>query len=128
MLNFALSFKENKQIKFIDIETDSEIFPNFADNYIDFPIAIGKVVSLTDQVVSIKPSCYIDNITSERIYSQIVSVQPYDTVDVPFFILVDKIKSDKEKTKISQANFYITSINKEPDDEIQKQIFQFPQY
>lgn len=122
MLNFALSFKENKQIKFVDLETDSEIFPNFAENYIDIPIAIGKVVNLTDKIVSIKPSCYIENITSEPIYSPIITAQPLDTVEVPFFILVDESKSVKEKTKISQANFYLTSINKEPDDEIQRPI------
>ena len=122
MLNFALSFKLSKQVKFVDLETNSEIFPNFSENYIDYPIASGKVVNLTDEIVSIKPSCYIENVTHERIYSPIVSVQPYDTISVPFFILVDKTRSGNEKTKISQANFYITSINTEPDDEIQKPI------
>ena len=122
MLNFALSFKLSKQVKFVDLETNSEIFPNFSENYIDFPIATGKVVNLTDEAVSVKPSCYIEDITSERIYSPIVLVQPYDTVSIPFFILIDNDNLKIEKTRISQANFYLTSINSEPDDEIQKPI------
>ena len=122
MLNLALSFKRNRQVKFIDMEINSEIFPNFKDNYIDQPIAAGRIVNLTDKVVSIKPSCYIEDITSERIYSPIKTIQPFDTLIVPFFILVGDDSDAVEKTKIALAKFYITTINENPDDEIQKPI------
>lgn len=122
MLNFALSFRNKKQVKFIDLQITSNIFPIFKDNYIDEPIATGQIVNLTDKVISLKPSCSIDDITSERIYSPIQSIQPYDTLLVPFFILVGDNVPAFEKTKISQAKFYITTLSEEPDDEILKPI------
>ncbi len=122
IFNFALSFKKSKIVEFIDVKIKSEIFPTFKDNYLDHPLAIGRVVNLTEKVVSIKPSCYIKDITAEIIYSPILSVQPFDTVDVPFFILIDNENTIFEKTKISSANFYLTTINEEPDDTFQKPV------
>lgn len=122
MLNFALSFRNKKQVKFVDLQINSNIFPIFKDNYIDEPIATGKIVNLTDKVISLKPSCSIDDVTLERVYSPIQSIQPNDTLLVPFFILVNDKVPAFEKTKISQAKFYITTLNEEPDDEILKPI------
>lgn len=122
MLNFALSFRNNRQVKFIDLKINSNIFPTFKDNYIDQPIATGRIVNLTDKIVSIKPSCFIDDVTSEQIYSPIQSIQPYDTLMIPFFILIDNKVPAYEKTKISHAKFYITTLSEEPDDEMLKPI------
>ena len=121
-LNFALSFKIQKQVKFIDLNIHSDIFPTFQDNYIDHPIATGTIVNLTSKAVSIKPSCYINNVTSEKIYSPIVNIQPSDTAEVSFFIIVGNEYTNIEKTQIANALFYLTTISEEPDDEIQKPI------
>lgn len=121
-MNFALSFKIQKQVKFIDLNIHSDIFPTFQDNYIDRPIATGTIVNLTSKTVSIKPSCYIKNVTSEKIYSPIVNIQPFDTSEVSFFIIVGNEFTNIEKSQIGNALFYLTTINDEPDDEIQKPI------
>ena len=120
IFNFALSFKSQKLVKFINLEIHSDIFPTFKDNYIDYPIAKGTIVNLTGDAVSIKPSCFIKNVTSQKIHSPIVNIQPHDTAEVSFFILVDNDIVSIEKTHIAYATFYLTTINDEPDDEIQK--------
>jgi hypothetical protein len=79
-------------------------------------------VNLTSKAVSIKPSCYIKNVTSEKIYSPIVNIQPSDTAEVSFFIIVGNEYTNFEKTQIANALFYLTTIDDEPDDEIQKPI------
>jgi hypothetical protein len=121
-VNFALSFKEQKMLEFIDLEIKKDIFPNFKDYYIDHPIAVGRVVNLSDEFVTVKPSSFIGDINSENVYSPSVSVQPNDTVDVPFFIILGNDFKQHNKTKISQANFYLTTVNSEPDDVFQKPI------
>lgn len=122
LFNFALSFKTDRYAKFLEVEINNEIFPTFKDNYVDRPFATGRVVNLSDEVISLKPSCYIKDINPEQIHSPIVSVNPHDTIDVPFFIIIGEQNTNIEKTKISQANFYLTTINTEPDDEFQKPV------
>ena len=120
--NFALSFKNEALVKFLDVKILDEIYPTQSDNYIDKPFAIGKVINLTDKIVSVKPSSFIEDINTERIYSPIVTVQPNDTVEVPFFTIISEEKNNIEKRKIAQAEFSVTTISDKPDDEIKKPI------
>ncbi len=118
--NFALSFQNQQQVKFLDVNITDEIYPTFKNNYIDHPFAIGKVINLTDEKISIKPASFISDINSEKIFSPLITIEPFDTVEIPFFTIIDDSKLQIEKTKISQANFYLTTKYDEPDDEMQK--------
>ena len=120
--NFALSFKNEALVKFLDVKILDEIYPTQSDNYIDKPFAIGKVVNLTDEKVSVKPASFIEEINSDKIYSPIITVLPYDTVDVPFFTIISEEKNNIEKRKIAQAEFSVITISDTPDDEIKKPI------
>lgn len=121
-LNFALSFKTQALVEILDVKILDEIYPTQSENYLDNPFAIGKIVNLTDEKVSIKPSSFINELNSEKIYSPIISVEPFDTIDVPFFTIISDEKNNIEKRKIAQTNFYVTTISDEPDDEIKKPI------
>ncbi|MEE9429629.1 MAG: hypothetical protein V3V16_01235 [Melioribacteraceae bacterium] len=121
-LNFALSFKNQALVKILEVKILDEIYPTQSENYISKPFAVGKIVNLTDEKVSVKPSSFISEINNERIYSPIVSVDPYDTVDVPFFTIISDELVGIEKRKIAQTNFYVTTISDVPDDEIKKPI------
>jgi len=120
--NFALSFKNEALVKILDVKIIDEIFPTQSENYVDKPFAIGKVVNLTDEKVSVKPASFIEAINNEKIYSPIVSIAPYDTVEIPFFTIISDKKINIKKRKIAQTNFYVTTIGDKPDDEIKKPI------
>lgn len=119
-LNFALSFQKEQQVKFLDVDIKDEIYPTFKNNYIDHPFAIGKVVNLTDEKVTIKPASLISDINHEKVFSPMITIEPFDTLEIPFFTIIDDSKSDLNKTKISQAWFYLTTKYDEPDDKLQK--------
>ncbi|MCP5062970.1 MAG: transglutaminase domain-containing protein [Ignavibacteriae bacterium] len=121
-LNFALSFKNQALVEILDVKILDEIYPTQSENYIDRPFAIGKIMNLTDEKVSVKPSSFINELNSEIIYSPIISVEPFDTIDIPFFTIISNEKNIIEKRKIAQSNFYVSTISDEPDDEIKKPI------
>ncbi len=121
-LNFALSFTPEKFVKLLDVKILSEIYPTLSEGYLTFPIAQGKVVNMSDKPVTVKPSCSIDEITDGKVYSPMVSVMPGDTTEIPFFITLNKEAENLSKREISQVNFYVTTVNSQPDDIIQKPI------
>ncbi len=120
--NFALSFDNFRSVKFVGIKLNDAIFPTFRDNYLDAPFAIAQVENLSDKKVLLKPSSFIDELNNEVIYSPNISIPPFDTVDVPFFTIINKEASSFDKTKISQAKFILNTSNDEPDDIILKPI------
>lgn len=119
-VNFALTFTEEKFVKFIDVDIIKDIYPAMAGEYLNFPFAVAKITNLSDHTVNVKPSSFIDEINSEIIYSPIVSITPGDTADVPYFTIINEGKSIDADHKIAQANFYASTINTEPDDEMSK--------
>jgi len=122
LFNFALSFKETKKVRFVDLETETEVFPTFVEKYLDTPIAVGKVVNISDESVTVKPSVVLEDLNREEIYSPVTKIDPGDTVEVPFFLVIDRGLSDVSKSKISQIKFYLKTSDSEPDDFLQRSI------
>jgi len=120
-INFALSFKKKKSADLIEVEIKKEIFPTMGDIYLNEPFAVGKVTNITDKPVIVKPSSLISNLSDEIIFSPDVTISAGDTVLVPFYTIINNNLSSGRR-EISQANFYVTVINGEPDDEIQKPV------
>lgn len=119
--SIALNTKQEKKVELLDVEIINNIYPTLNELYINQPFAIGKVVNISNQTVTIKPYSFIDGINNENIYSPFVLALPGDTVEIPFYTF---IKEDYEEKKISfsVANFYVTTINESFDDKLQKGI------
>ncbi|MFA6598294.1 MAG: hypothetical protein WCS69_11260 [Ignavibacteriaceae bacterium] len=118
-LSYLLNTSQEKLVQFIDVTVPNSLFPTFTDRFADEPFAVARVVNLSDRPVSVKPSSKIDKINSEVIYSPGVLVQPKDTASIPFYTVVSE-EYFSAKHEISFANFYVTTENREADDEIQK--------
>ncbi len=121
-LNFTFSFKQEQKVKFIDVEIKKDIFPSLDEYYLNEPFAIGKVVNISDEKVTVKPSSMIKQLNDEVIYSPLVSIQSGDTAEVFFYTNINKINTVISKREISQANFYVTVQKEDPDDAFQKPI------
>ncbi len=119
-LNFALSLTKEKQVKLIDIDIKNDIYPTLYDIFMHKPFAIGKVVNLTDKILEIRPSCLIKKVNEDIIYSPDIKILPYDTAEVPFYIFINN--SSITKREISQAEFFVSVDDLEPDDKIQKPV------
>lgn len=104
-VNLALSFKETPVIEFIDILKIEPIFPALKEKYYNEPFAIGKVVNISDKILTVQPSCKIESITEGSIYSPSVQIKPQDTAEIPFFIMFQNIKS-KSVPEITNADFF----------------------
>lgn len=118
-LSYLLNTKQEKLVQFVDVTVANSIFPTFTERFVDEPFAVARVVNLSDKPVSVKPSSKIDKINSELIYSPNVLVQPKDTVSIPFYTVVPE-QYFSAKHEISFANFYLTTENREADDDLQK--------
>lgn len=118
-VNFALSFKQEKVVKLIDVEIKKEIYPTLGAEYLNEPFAIGKIVNISDKVVTVKPASLITIINDEKIFSPAVTILPGDTAAVPFYTNINNDDLSINKREISQANFYVMVLNGEPEDEIQ---------
>ncbi len=120
-LSYLLNTKQEKLVQFVDVTVANSIFPTFTERFVDEPFAVARVVNLSDKPVSVKPSSKIDKLNSELIYSPNVSVQPKDTASIPFYTVVSE-QYFSPKHEISFANFYLTTENRDADDEVQKPI------
>jgi hypothetical protein len=120
-LTFSLSLNTliEKRAELISIDLISEIFPTQADEYIDNPIAIGRVVNLTDKPLIVKPSCKIQGVNSEIVQSPPVTIAALDTAEVKFYGLISD-SYNKERSEISSTDFYLITDNENTDDHIQK--------
>ncbi|MFH1195286.1 MAG: hypothetical protein V1720_06215 [bacterium] len=119
--NIALSFQPEKLVDLLDVKIENDIYPVLIDEYVDKPFAVGRVINLADKQVKVQPSSFIEGINKEIIYSPEIIIAPFDTADVPFYTVLESgIKI--ERRQILPANFYVTTINSEPDDEIQKPV------
>lgn len=121
VLTFSLSLNTlaEKRAELIDVELLNEIFPTLAGEYIDIPLATGRVVNLTGKPLVVKPACRIEGINSDKVQSPAVTINPYDTVTVKFYALIsDSYK--KERSEISSADFYLITESENTDDHIQK--------
>ena len=121
-VNFALSFVPDNYVKFIDVKINDEIYPTMSDEYINKPFAVGKVANISDRKVSVKPSSFIPAVNDDRIYSPAITILPYDTVLIPFYTIIDDNKQLPDKREISTADFYLITLNSNPDDYTQRPI------
>lgn len=114
-----VSSTPEKKVELIDVEIVRDIYPAFYDKYINEPFAYGKVVNISDKVVSIIPSVKIEGVTEDKIQSPPQMIAAKDTATVPFYLIIpDKYFIDK--TTLSYANFYVTASSTEPDAQLQK--------
>jgi transglutaminase-like putative cysteine protease len=121
-INIALSFTPEKLVEFKDVKILSEIYPTLDELYTTTAFATAKVINISDQTVNVKPASFIEGINTEQIFSPIINIAAGDTVDVPFYTIIsDQLKPNKKRT-ISQANFYLITVNSDYDDQISKPI------
>lgn len=121
-VNFALSFVKEQLVKFVDVQIKEEIFPTLGDKYFSEPFAAAKVVNVSDKIVQVRPSSIIKNVNAEVIYSPTVKIAPGDTIEIPFYTVISNDALKITRREISQADFYLTTTNSEPDDEMHKPI------
>ena len=117
--SFLLNTLTEKEVEFLGVNVIQAIYPTLSENYINKPFAVGKIVNLTDKTVTVKPACRIEKINKERIQSPLVKVGPKDTADIPFYALIPDDYTGN-KTEISYADFFVSTVNENPDDQIQK--------
>ena len=118
-ISYLLNTKQEKLVQFVDVTVANSLFPTFTERFVEQPFAVARVVNLSNKPVSVKPSSKIDKINSDLIYSPNVLVQPNDTASIPFYTVVSE-EYFSPKHEITFANFYVTTENREADDEIQK--------
>ncbi len=116
---FTISSIREKKAELVDVEIVAEIYPTLYDNYLNFPFAYGTIVNLTGDLLNIKPSVKIEGLHKDKIQSPTVTISPYDTLRVPFYVIIPEDYSS-EKPVLSFADFFITTVNEEPDDHFQK--------
>jgi len=116
---FTISSTGEKKVELIDVEIVEEIYPTFYDSYLDSPFAYGTLVNLTGEQITVKPSVRIEGVHDEKIQSPIVTISPFDTLSVPFYTIIPEGYSS-EKPVLSYADFYVSTVNEEPDDRFQK--------
>lgn len=118
---FALNTIKVQSVKLLDVEVMNDIYPTLGEYYLDYPFAIGKVVNLTKNPVSVKPYSRIEGMNSDNIQSPEVMISGNDTAEVKFYTLIPETFSEK-KPEISYADFYVSVSNDEPDDQFQKAV------
>lgn len=117
--SIALSFVPERNVHYIDLEIKEQIFPTLEEKYLDNPVAVAKVVNLTDKPVSVKPALFIHSINEELVYSPETTIKARDTAEVKFFTIIHTNRSIV-KNEIAEADFYLYTSNSDPDDMIQK--------
>ena len=120
-VTFALNTIQVQSVELLDVEVVSDIYPTLGEFYLDFPFAIGKVVNLTKEPVSVKPYSRVEGMNNDNIQSPEIIISGNDTVEVEFFTLVPD-EFIKTRPEISYADFYVSVSNDEPDDQFQKAV------
>ena len=117
--NFKLNTLVEQRVKFLGVEIKQNIYPALNDKYIDNPVATAKVVNLTNEKIDVKPYMVISGMSEEKLQSPIVSILPYDTCEVNYYAVISETYAGLNP-EITYANFYLTTVNDDFDDEYQK--------
>ncbi len=120
-ISFMLNTVGEKKVKLLDVDILNNIYPTLNNIYLDKPFAVGKVVNLSSKQVKLKPASKINYINTDKIFSPEISVQPNDTIEVPFYTIIPE-NYFQEKEELSYADFSVFTDNETPDDEIQKPV------
>lgn len=120
LLTFTVKLNtlHQQRVKIIDVEILDTIFPTFTDHYVDSAFAMGKVVNLTDETITVKPAVKIEGVNENRIQSPIVSIAAFDTIEIPFYTLIPE-EFNNDKPEVSYADFFLITVDEEADDEFQ---------
>ena len=118
-MSLMLNTKPEKEIEFLGVTVVQNIYPTLSENYLTRPFAVGKILNITNKFITVKPACRIEGINTEKIQSPLVKVGPKDTADIPFYALIPDSYANN-KTTISYADFFVTTVNENPDELIQK--------
>jgi hypothetical protein len=116
--SFKLNTISEQKIKFIGVEIIEEIYPAFLDKYLDNPFAVGKVVNISDQPVTIKPFSKIAGLNDDEIQSPQITLASQDTAEIKFYTILSENYS-KNKPEISYAEFFIKSSSDDFEDQVQ---------
>ncbi|NWF89047.1 MAG: transglutaminase domain-containing protein [Ignavibacteriaceae bacterium] len=114
-ITLTLNTIQEKLVRFLSVDINKDIYPAFYEAYVDTPFALGKIISLSDKTIQVRPSSKIEGINSDFTQSPIVTIQPKDTVLVPFYTIISD-SYDKQKAEIAQVSFALTISGEEPDD------------
>lgn len=117
--NFKLNTFVEQKVKFLDVTINQNIYPALAERYTDNPIATAKVLNLTNEQLDIKPEVLINGINNNRIQSPVVTILPFDTMEVNFFTVIPDEYS-KLNAELTYADFYLMTVNDDYDDQYQK--------
>jgi hypothetical protein len=117
--NFKLNTLVEQKVKFLDVTINQNIYPALAERYTDNPIATAKVLNLTNERLDIKPEVLINGINNNRIQSPVVTILPFDTIEVNFFTVIPDEYS-KLNAELTYADFYLMTVNDDYDDQYQK--------
>ena len=120
-ISFNINTVGKKSVEFLDVQVVKDIYPTFADNYIDYPFAYAVIVNLTDEYVTVKPMARIEGVNEENIQSPVSSIAPFDTVKVPYYIIIPE-SYVSDKAVLSYADFYLFVLGNHPDDQFQKAV------
>jgi len=118
---FALNTIKVQSVQLLDVEVVNDIYPILGEYYLDYPFAVGKVVNLTKDPVSVKPYSRIEGMNMDNIQSPEIIISGNDTVEVKFYTLIPETFSEK-RPEISYADFFVSASNDEPDDQFQKAV------
>ena len=120
-LNFKLNTKPEQQIKILDAEIKQDIFPALSEIYLDKPVAIAKVVNLTDKILSVKPAIRINGINKDIIQLGSFQIAASDTAEIPVYAFIpENVQIDKSTLSYAEIYFYTNA--DQQDDVIQKPI------
>lgn len=119
--NFKLNTKAEQQIKILDAEIKRDIFPALSEEYLDKPIAIAKVVNLTEKLLTVKPAIRINGINKDAIQLGNFQIAAFDTAEIPVYAFIpENIQIDK--ATLSYAEIYFFTNAEQQEDEVQKPI------
>jgi Transglutaminase-like domain len=118
-LSFTLNTLPDREIEFLGVNIIQDIYPTLSENYLNKPFAVGRIINITNKIITVKPSCRIEGINIEKIQSPLVKIGPKDTADVPFYTLIPDNYSNN-KTTISYADFFVSTVEDNPDLQMQK--------
>ena len=119
--NFKLNTLVEQRVKILDVKINHNIYPALSDKYLDTPIATAKVLNLTNERIEVKPVMSIAEISSEMFQSPIVSILPNDTININYYVSIPENYSGVNP-EITYADFYLTTVNDDFDDEYQKPV------
>lgn len=116
-----MNTKAEQQIKILDAEIKRDIFPALSEEYLDKPIAIAKVVNLTEKLLTVKPAIRINGINKDVIQLGNFQIAAFDTAEIPVYAFIpENIQIDK--ATLSYAEIYFFTNTEQQEDEVQKPI------